>query len=222
MATSSSAMGMGVTTLKSVLRKQIRTNLSQLDETSIIQQSKSVCKIIKESNWYTSSKKIGCYLSMKNGELRTDEIILDAFSSGKEVYIPYCSSKTEMRMLRLENQSGFSNLLINRWGVREYLPSQVSTFESVDESLDLLLMPGLGFDRSGGRLGHGRGYYDRYLSKLKASSNDSQTPMPLLVGLGLTEQILPIGLELPTCETDHNLDLLVGPEGLIKFSTFSS
>lgn len=213
MATTSS---LGVSALKSALRKQIRTKLSGLDETSITQQSKSVCKIVKESNWYTSSKKIGCYLSMLNGELRTDELVLDALSSGKEVYIPYCASKTEMRMLRLEDQIVFDNLMMNRWGVREYLPTQLSTsFESADESLDLILMPGLGFDRSGGRLGHGRGYYDRYLSKLKARSDYRA---PLLVGLALSDQILPTGSELPTCENDHNLDLLVGPEGLINFS----
>ncbi|KAH9817840.1 5-formyltetrahydrofolate cyclo-ligase [Melampsora americana] len=203
--------------LKSTLRNQIKKKLSNLNESIIQEESKSVCKLVKESNWFKSSNKIGIYLSKKHGEIRTDELIKLSFSLGKEVYVPYCLSKIEMRMLRLENESDFLNLNSNRWGIRE--PIQLSHLESVDESLDLILIPGLGFDRSGGRLGHGRGYYDRYLSKLKSNSDDRS---PFLVGLALSDQILPSGLNLPTSEHDHPLNLLVAPEGLIHFTHPSS
>ncbi|KAG0146710.1 hypothetical protein CROQUDRAFT_33823, partial [Cronartium quercuum f. sp. fusiforme G11] len=218
-----------VATLKRALRKEIRGRLAQIDESSLSNQSRAVSTIIKKSTWYKSSKKIGCYLSMNKGELRTDEIVLDALSTGKEVYIPFCynnhheneSLKNQMKMFKLENEMIFLNLIYNKWGVREFLENQIIGLdEGIDQGLDLILMPGLGFDHSGRRLGHGKGYYDKYISDLKLKFNSISTEevkpkMPMLVGLALSEQILPTGSQVPTSEHDHHLDLLIGPDGPI-------
>jgi len=79
--------------------------------------------------------------------------------------VPYCppEDKTVMRMLRLSSIQEFSLLKLNSWGIRD--PTDLSAEEALDgdESLDLILAPGLAFDLNGNRLGHGRGYYDRYL-----------------------------------------------------------
>lgn len=122
-----------------------------------------------------------------------------------------------------------------------------SCFLGLNQSLDLILVPGmrrgrcvevkgnpstshdpllfqhsgLGFDQSGGRLGHGKGYYDKYISAINARSAcpldtgfEAAAP-PLLVGLALREQILPPSERVPTSEHDHCLNIIIGPNGPI-------
>jgi 5-formyltetrahydrofolate cyclo-ligase len=57
------------------------------------------------------------------------------------------------------------------------------------EQIDLLILPLLAFDRHGGRLGYGGGYYDRYLAPLKFAT---RTKKPWLVGLAFAAQELPL------------------------------
>ena len=59
-------------------------------------------------------------------------------------------------------------------------------------------MPGVAFDENGGRLGHGGGYYDRFLAQLP--------PETLLIGVAYEWQVLP---EVPLAEWDVPLDFLV-------------
>jgi len=73
------------------------------------------------------------------------------------------------------------------------------------EEISLVLVPGLGFDRAGGRLGFGKGYYDRFLARLRALP----TP-PLLAGVGLQRQLL---RHVPMEPWDIHLDGVVTEEG---------
>jgi len=86
----------------------------------------------------------------------------------------------------------------------------------VDVTLNsfLLLFPltffsGVAFDRSLSRLGHGKGYYDRFISSYIASGRNK----PFLVGLSLREQMLPTAV--PIDESDWKLDMLVTPDEVI-------
>jgi 5-formyltetrahydrofolate cyclo-ligase len=73
---------------------------------------------------------------------------------------------------------------------------------------DVVLMPLLGFDRSGTRLGYGGGYYDRTLAGLGRR--------PVLVGLAFAEQALDV--DIPREPHDVPLDLVVTEEGVTRFS----
>lgn len=71
--------------------------------------------------------------------------------------------------------------------------------------IDLVLVPGLAFDRRGVRLGRGKGYFDKFLVGLRATK----------CGVAFNEQVIDT---LPADPHDVKMDLLVTPAGVIKFS----
>ena len=71
--------------------------------------------------------------------------------------------------------------------------------------LDLILVPGLAFTRSGHRLGRGKGYYDTFLMKHKAMHAATHRPLTT-IALAFREQIYD---EIPTVEHDFTIDLVL-------------
>ena len=97
-------------------------------------------------------------------------------------------------------------LVNNRYGIPE--ANQGSPEISADQ-LDLVLLPLVGFDRQGRRLGMGGGYYDRCFSFTKHKNKVSK---PLLIGLAHSCQESP---ELPNEEWDIALDLIISDRGVV-------
>ncbi|KAJ3039156.1 hypothetical protein HDV00_012562 [Rhizophlyctis rosea] len=80
-------------------------------------------------------------------------------------------------------------------------------------------MPGLAFDKAGWRIGHGKGYYDRFLQKcLDLAASKSIAP-PVTVALALSEQL--ISTSIPREPHDRKPDLLITPEGIIRSGTLT-
>jgi 5-formyltetrahydrofolate cyclo-ligase len=73
------------------------------------------------------------------------------------------------------------------------------------EAVDLFVVPGLCFDRLGGRLGRGGGHYDRLLARARRSA--------LRVGLCFDDQVVE---RIPTAEGDATMDVVVTPDELIR------
>lgn len=78
-----------------------------------------------------------------------------------------------------------------------------------DDAIAVVLVPGLAFDRRGGRLGWGRGYYDRLLARLQARDGPGQQPV---VFVGVTGGY--IVAELPTEPHDVTMTMLSGAFGV--------
>eukprot|EP00968_Pinguiococcus_pyrenoidosus_P010407 scaffold825_cov249-Pinguiococcus_pyrenoidosus.AAC.2 len=75
--------------------------------------------------------------------------------------------------------------------------------------LDVVVVPGVAFDRKCRRLGHGKGYYDTFLQSLTDARAALELPPPLKIGVGLDFQLVE---EIPTEEHDQVLDAVVTPE----------
>lgn len=100
------------------------------------------------------------YASLPN-EVPTDEIAAEARGRGIEVVYPRCLRESgEMSLHRV---AGEHDLVSGgAFGIRE--PAESCRLTDVEE-IDLAFIPGLGWDRSGNRIGRGAGYYDRLLSR---------------------------------------------------------
>lgn len=97
------------------------------------------------------------------GEIDTRPLISALRSQGVEVVLPVVTSfDPETPTLEHRRYAGPSALETNRWGIRE----PTGTDRVAPEALDLVIVPALGADRRGHRLGHGSGYYDAFLQSV--------------------------------------------------------
>lgn len=152
---------------------------------------------------YQKARTISVFLSMPGKEISTREIVLDAFDKGKGVYIPYIYAIGEgkprdkvMDMLELRDQADFDSLVPDSWGIPSLDKESVSQrgnalggqglqrdadqLSNASPGLDLIFVPAVAFDQSHRRLGHGKGFYDRYLQRYHSASSRSGQQMPKL------------------------------------------
>jgi len=96
------------------------------------------------------------------GEVETKDIIRQALKAGKRVFLPRMVRRTRrLRIYQIQNLS--RDLQKGSFRIRE--PQARRNRLGQAKKMDLILIPGLGFDRRGGRLGRGEGYFDRFLKK---------------------------------------------------------
>ena len=95
----------------------------------------------------------------KPDEPDTRQIIENCWSSGKRVAVPLVLPNT-FNLIHSEIKS-FDRLIYGMYGIQE--PSPESRIIMTPDMFDLVIVPGVAFDRKGGRIGHGKGYYDRFL-----------------------------------------------------------
>lgn len=140
--------------IKSELRKSLKAKRSALSKEEVIKKSKKICEIFASSKEFLSANTIMVYLSINN-EVDTKDIILKAFELKKTVLVPVTEG-TKITPFVLDMSSP---LLPGGYGILE--PQNSIKW---DKNIDLCIIPGLGFDRFGGRIGFGKGCYDRFLS----------------------------------------------------------
>ena len=142
---------------KKALRARCREIVKELSPEYIEEASHKIADLLLATDAYKNSNTIFCYMSM-GGEPVTDEIIERALEDGKRVGIPLCVGPHEMVVK--EYKSG-DELARGAFGIRE--PLAEATEITADE-FDLAIVPCVACSEDGRRIGHGAGYYDRFLS----------------------------------------------------------
>jgi len=113
---------------------------------------------------YASARTILFYVDARD-EVRTRPLLRDALADGRRVVVPYCVG----RALGLFGLRDLAELAEGTFGILEPKPELRDLPERRVEpsELDLAIVPGVAFDVAGRRLGHGAGYYDRFLLRLR-------------------------------------------------------
>ncbi len=97
------------------------------------------------------------------GEVDTRPLIAALRGRGGEIVLPVVTSfDPDTPTLEHRRYAGPQALDTNRWGIRE----PVGTERIAPDALDVVIVPALGADRRGHRLGHGSGYYDAFLQSV--------------------------------------------------------
>jgi 5-formyltetrahydrofolate cyclo-ligase len=127
------------------------------------QISQWVCRRIVTLSEYKNANVVMWYLDSRS-ELRTRGAVSEALAIEKTIVIPYCDNY-ELHLWRLRN---LDELVSGSYGILEPPKSRWNEgARQIDiEQLDMIIVPGVAFDRFGNRLGNGHGYYDRFLARL--------------------------------------------------------
>ncbi len=134
--------------------------------------SRLICERVMALSEYRSAQTVMWYLHCRT-EVRTRPAVEAALASDKRVVIPYCTEDERgVPKLGLWHLQSMEELVAGTWQILE--PPKARWGEAGKEiapgALDFVIVPGVGFDRQGRRLGNGLGYYDRLLAKVSADT----------------------------------------------------
>lgn len=161
---------------KSSLRRKLRQSRRNLSVTAQRQAAQSLACVLLRQPIIQRAQKIALYWP-SDGEISALPLLKRLQQQGKKVYLPVIKPAQGMEFKALS----LRYLKSNQFGIVEPLAGESIAVKR----LDIILMPLVGFDEQGGRLGMGGGYYDRALAfKLRQTWNNK----PYLIGLAHEQQ----------------------------------
>ncbi|XP_072258611.1 5-formyltetrahydrofolate cyclo-ligase isoform X1 [Pyxicephalus adspersus] len=192
---------------KRALRAQLKQRISALSDPEKLHQSQAVTQKLLSHKRYQAAQRIAVFLNMPD-EIQTGDILHDIFRQGKACFIPrYQRGSNHMDMVRLNSVEEIKNLPVTSWNIRQ--PGEEECLEEAltTGGLDLVLVPGLGFDKEGHRLGRGKGYYDTFLERC----NQQLSAKPYTIALAFQEQLC---TSIPVTDSDFKIDEILFTEDL--------
>lgn len=187
----------GIKDEKNALRKQYRQKRTELSDSERTLRDGLICRAFLSSISYRYCNTLLLYAAT-DGEPDVSEIAKKALEDGKKVAYPKCESHGVMSFCYV---SSLEQLKPGAFGIPE--PGEDAPEFSAEESSDAVcLIPGVVFDRAGYRVGYGRGYYDRYLSRFKGS----------LIGIAYSDSVID---KVPRGRFDAKIPVLLTEGGFI-------
>lgn len=145
---------------KQELRKQILSNRESLTKDSVSENSKKINELVIDYIKKNSVSSIHIYLQIRN-EVSTTDIINYCFANNITVIIPKTIGNRSLKHLVLKS---FDDLVQGRF--KTQYPKDEIEF---NKSYDLIIVPAVGYDVNGNRIGYGAGYYDTFLEAHKTT-----------------------------------------------------
>ncbi len=119
---------------------------------------------------YQNAKVAMWYIDCRS-ETRTKPQLLEEVAKGeKKIIVPYCTEdENGENKLGLWWMESLEEMVVGKWNILEPPKDMWGNPEKEvePEELDIIMVPGVGFDKKGGRMGNGQGYYDRLLEKAR-------------------------------------------------------
>lgn len=183
------------------LRKRILNIRNNMSESDVINKSKEIVNKLISLKEYNGSKTVFIYMSFGN-EVMTADLIKTMLLEGKRVVIPYTDTKNTV-LIPSEIKSLEEDLVLNKFGYYEPVYEKIKAVEP--EEFDLIVNPGVVFDRQLNRVGYGKGYYDRILLRKRKDVK--------AVAVAYEFQVLD---EVPAEAHDIKMDMIITEENIYK------
>lgn len=160
-------------------RQKLKRIRGQIPSELRREKSKLIADRLFSLSEYAAADTVMTYMSY-GSEVETDVILARLSADNKRIAVPRCEDGCTMNAYYIDSASQLES---GSYGIPE--PSQKLIERGVivpaaKDTIDLIIVPALGFDKYGYRIGYGKGYYDRFLSKCSGTT----------VGLCFSECIL--------------------------------
>jgi len=155
-------------------RKNLRAKRMALSPSCQAKTASNVAKILSKQTIFQKSQRIAAYFA-RDGEVNLQSVINQEMNHYKQWFMPVL--KINEKSLGFSRYDKNSSLCLNQYGILEPINSANQILKA--EDMHLILLPLVGFDRLGNRLGMGGGFYDRALANCPAKSDDG----PVLLGI---------------------------------------
>ncbi len=180
--------------MKNQLKEKIIGLRNSLSNEEILERSRKIESNLFGLEQYTKSKTVMFFVSF-NSEVHTHNMIRNSFRS-KTIVIP----KVMQHEIEPSVIIDFDNLISGKFGIKE----PIEIMKIAYKNIDLVLVPGIVFDREGHRIGYGFGYYDRFLRKVTKA---------VKIGLCFDFQVVD---KIPREGHDVPVDFIVTEKRIIK------
>jgi len=151
---------------KREFRKKIKQQFASFSRESLLRKSENVLGQLKRIECYRNAKVVLAFVSMKD-EISTGSILKDVLASGKRLAVPKVVGD-DLAFYFVENLE--KDLAPGAFSIAEPVQGLAQLdVKKLSESKTVVLVPGLAFDVDNYRLGRGKGFYDRFLTKLSGS-----------------------------------------------------
>ena len=161
---------------KAAVREMMVRRRNHLAAGQVTKLSQKIEENLFSCDEFLDRQRILYYLSF-NKEVSTDNMISRSLMLEQKVYVPRIDKNAKkMEICRIKSMG--VDMEFNDFGIREPVHVPVE----LPKNIDVVIIPGLAFDRSGGRIGFGGGYYDKLFTELPKST--------LLIGIAYNFQIL--------------------------------
>ena len=147
--------------LKTFLRKKILNLLRNQKSEDRLKKSNTILKKLFAQKEFKRAKTVLFYASF-DGEVETFEMMKQAQGLGKNIALPTII-KDQRKIIPAMIQN-LQDLHLGPYGILE--PALIAHRPVFLENIDLIIVPGIAFDRDNNRLGRGKGYYDRFLNEI--------------------------------------------------------
>jgi 5-formyltetrahydrofolate cyclo-ligase len=182
------------------IREDIATLISATTESDIAKKTKAIEDRLFEFANFLEAKIALLYVGGDN-EVQTENIIKRAYTYNKIVVLPAFDAKTfEMNLMKVDKFE--QDLKHGPRGVLEPIADRCKIVPI--DRIDIAIIPGIAFDEKGGRIGTGKGYYDRLIPKLAITTRK--------VALTLEEQIIS---QVPMESHDKYVDIIITDKRII-------
>ena len=180
---------------KDALRKHLLEKRDAMSFEIMGIHAQKILSRLKKIKAFSNAKSIGCYYSI-GSEVQTNDLIRYLLSEQKIVSLPHVSDGT-MVFRKIEDITKLEKGIFDIPEPKENCP--------IEENHDVILVPCIGLDNNGNRIGYGHGFYDKFLTKNKS----------IKIALTYSKQIVK---SIPNSEHDIMMDWIVTETDVIKTS----